>query len=64
MSSSVEKEIAAHSKILAGECHGRRRLTDCRAWGGKDLGTPETTEHTGTLCVQTLCFYRHKNVHV
>ena len=37
----LEKEMATHSSILAGEFHGQRSLVGHRAWSCKELDTTE-----------------------
>ena len=37
----LEKEMAAHSSILAGKSHGHRSLVGCSPWGAKELGMTE-----------------------
>ena len=39
--SLLEKEIATHSSILAGEFHGQRSQGDYNPWGGRELDTTE-----------------------
>ena len=43
---SLEKEIATHSSILAGESQGQRSLVGYSSWGCKELDTTEVTERT------------------
>ena len=33
----LEKEMASHSSILAGNCHVQRSLVGCSPWGHKEL---------------------------
>ena len=40
---ALEKEMATHSSILAGESHGQKSLVGCYLWGLKELGTTEVT---------------------
>ena len=42
----LEKEMAIHSSILAGESHGQRRLVGYSPWGHKELDMTEVAEHT------------------
>ena len=35
----LEKEMATHFNILAGESHGQRSLAGCSLWGCKELDT-------------------------
>ena len=37
----LEKEMANHCSILAGEYHGQRSLLGYSSWGHKELGTTE-----------------------
>ena len=37
----LEKEMATHSSILAGESHGRRSLVGYSPWGRKESDTTE-----------------------
>ena len=37
----LEKEMAPHSSILAGESHGRRSLVGYSPWGRKESGMTE-----------------------
>ena len=37
----LEKEMATHSSILAGESHGQRSLVGYSTWGRKDSDTAE-----------------------
>ena len=37
----LEKEMATHSSILAGESHGQRSLAGYSPWGHKELDTTE-----------------------
>ena len=37
----LEKEMATHSGILAGEFHGQSCLVDYSPWGHKELNTTE-----------------------
>ena len=41
----LEKGIATHSRIQAGEPHGQRSLAGYSTWGHKELDTTEATEH-------------------
>ena len=43
----LEKEMATHSSILAGEFHGQKSLAGYSSGGGKELDTTErlTTTH-------------------
>ena len=45
----LEKGMATHSSILAGEFHGQRSLVDNSLWGRKGLDTTERL----TLCRNT-----------
>ena len=38
---ALEKEMATHSSILAGEFHGQRSLVNYSPWHHKELGTTE-----------------------
>ena len=38
-----EKDLATHSRILAGESHGQRSLVGCSPWSRKELGMTEAT---------------------
>ena len=42
----LEKEMATHSSILAGESHGQRSLASYSPWGHKELDTTEQHIHT------------------
>ena len=51
----LEKEMATHSGILAGEFHGQRSLVGHSPWSCKELDTTEwlgTHAHTPTWTVQ------------
>ena len=37
----LEEEMATHSSILAGECHGQRSLVGYSPWGHKESDTTE-----------------------
>ena len=39
----LEKEMATHSSVLAGESQGRGSLVGCRLWGRTELDTTEAT---------------------
>ena len=39
----LEKEMATHSSILAGESHGQRTLAGYSLWGRKELDMTEAT---------------------
>ena len=41
----LEKVMAAHSSILAGESHGQRSLAGYSPWGRKESDTTEATQH-------------------
>ena len=41
---ALEKEMATHSSVLAGESQGRGSLVGCRLWGRTELDTTEATE--------------------
>ena len=41
----MEKEMATHSTILAGESHGQRSLAGYSPCGGKELDTTERLTH-------------------
>ena len=45
----LEKEMATHSSILAGECYGQRSLAGYRPWGHKESDTTERLTHTHWL---------------
>jgi len=40
---ALEKEMATHSSVLAGESQGQRSLVGCRLWGHTELDTTEAT---------------------
>ena len=40
---ALEKEMATHSSVLAGESQGRGSLVGCRLWGHTELDTTEVT---------------------
>ena len=40
---ALEKEMATHSSVLAGESQGQRSLVGCRLWGRTDSDTTEAT---------------------
>ena len=40
---ALEKEMAAHSSVLAGESQGRRSLVGCPLWGRTESDTTEVT---------------------
>ena len=40
----LEKEMAMHSSILAGESHGQRRLVGYSPWGGKRVRRDSVTK--------------------
>ena len=40
---ALEKEMATHSSVLAGESQGRRSLVGCRLWGCTESDTTEAT---------------------
>ena len=40
---ALEKEMATHSSVLAGESQGRGRLVGCRLWGRTESDTTEVT---------------------
>ena len=42
-SHALEKEMAAHSSVLAGESQGRGSLVGCRLWGRTESDTTEAT---------------------
>ena len=42
----LEKGMATHSSILAGESHGQRNLVGYSPYGCKESDTTEVTEHT------------------
>ena len=44
----LEKEMATHSTILAGESHGQRSLAGYSVEGHKESDTTEVTEHACT----------------
>ena len=41
---ALEKEMATHSSVLAGESKGRGNLVGCRLWGRTELYTTEATQ--------------------
>ena len=40
---SLEKKMATHSSILAGEVHGQRSLVGYSPWGQQELDTTKAT---------------------
>ena len=44
----LEKKIATHSRILAGEFHGQKSLVGYSPWGRKELDMNEWLTHTHT----------------
>ena len=40
---ALEKEMATHSSVLAGESQGRGSLVGCRLWGRTESDTTEVT---------------------
>ena len=40
---ALEKEMATHSNVLAGESQGRGSLVGCRLWGRTESDTAEAT---------------------
>ena len=40
---ALEKEMATHSSVLAGESLGQRSLVGCRLWGCTESDTTEVT---------------------
>ena len=40
---ALEKEMATHSSVLAGESQGQRSLVGCRLWGRTESDTTEAT---------------------
>ena len=42
----LEKGMAIHSSILAGESHGQRKLVSCSPWGHKESDLTEQLTHT------------------
>ena len=40
---ALEKEMATHSSVLAGEFQGWRNLVGCHLWGRTELDTTEAT---------------------
>ena len=40
---ALEKEMATHSSVLAGESKGRGNLVGCRLWGHTESYTTEAT---------------------
>ena len=40
---ALEKEMATHSSILAGEFQGRKSLLGCHLWGRTESDTTEAT---------------------
>ena len=40
---ALEKEMATHSSVLAGESQGLRSLVGCRLWGRMESDTTEAT---------------------
>ena len=40
---ALEKEMATHSRVLAGESQGRGSLVGCRLWGRTESDTTEAT---------------------
>ena len=49
----LEKGMATHSSIRAGEFHGQRSLADYRPWGRKES---DTTEQLQLVTAQIHCF--------
>ena len=41
---ALEKEMATHSSVLAGEFQGRRSLVGCHLWGRTESGMTEVTQ--------------------
>ena len=52
LSYTVEKEMTAHSIILAGEFHGQRSLVGYSPWTHKESDMAEQLTHT-TLYIET-----------
>ena len=56
----LEKEMAAHSSILAGKSHGLRSLVGYCSWGHKELDTTERDfTFTLNLFLQIGIIYSH-----
>ena len=49
---SLEKGMATHCRILAGEFHGQKSLVSYRPKGHKELDTTEMTENSHMNCHQ------------
>ena len=47
----LEKDVAIHSSILAGESHGQRSLVGYSARGHKESDLTEVTLHTSTKSI-------------
>ena len=41
---ALEKEMATHSSVLAGESQGQGILVSCRLWGRRESDTTEVTQ--------------------
>ena len=50
----LEKEMATHSNIFPGECHGQRSLAGCSPWGHREL---DTTEWLSTHACTFICWW-------
>ena len=48
----LEKDMATHSSILAGESHGQRSLEGYSSWGHKESNTTERL--TLSLCIKII----------
>ena len=53
----LEKEMATHCSVLAGESHGRGSLVGCRLRGRTESDTTEATQQQ-----QQQCLYAHPKV--
>ena len=52
---SVEKEMATHSGILAWETHGQRSLVGYSPWGRKELDTTERLNNNNNNSWHIVC---------
>ena len=57
----LEKGMATHLSILAGEFHGQRSLVGYSLWGHKELDTTKQLTHTKTNDVEHL-FHVHAGI--
>ena len=49
---ALEKEMAPHSSVLAGESQGQGSLVGCRLWGRTESDTTEATSQQPQLIVK------------